>query len=390
MDYPLAGIKVLDFSRVVAGPFASRILADLGADVVKVEPPDGDTTRIHGKKIADLTGFFHHQNAGKRNICIDLQAEGAVELVKALAARADIVMENYRPGVMQRLGIDYEVLSQVKPDLIMLSISGYGQEGPEAHRPAYAPVVHADAGLMHHLGERNQTEAGDLPLSIGDTNASLHGLVAVLSALHLRNQTGTGQYIDMAMMDATFFTDDRAHFALDGIPDTLPDCPILDLPFGKYFFATDMKLLFRRLNRRAGLEDPTPDGADLATKIRLREQAIIDHFSACSGADEFSALMDTLDIPWGEVREPRDLHQQPTLAHRNMIVNVDDRAGGERPVPQSPYRFSNAASGVKGPAAHRGEHNQTVLNDWLAMTVDEVEAMTRSGLIKAEIPITGE
>ena len=147
LDYPPEGIKVLDFSRVVAGPFASRILADLGADVVKVEPPDGDATRIHGRKIADLTGFFHHQNAGKRNICIDLQAEGAVELVKALAARADIVMENYRPGVMQRLGIGYEVLSQVKPDLIMLSISGYGQQGPEAHRPAYAPVVHADAGL---------------------------------------------------------------------------------------------------------------------------------------------------------------------------------------------------------------------------------------------------
>ena len=182
LRYPLEGIRVLDFSRVVAGPFAGRLLADLGAEVVKLEPPEGDSTRIHGKEIGGISGFFNQQNAGKRNICLDLRASGAADLVKSLVAVADIVIENYRPGVMARLGIDYETLSEVNPKLIMLSISGYGQVGPESARPSYAPVVHAEVGLMHRLAERNETAPGDLPLSVADTNASLHGLIGVLAA----------------------------------------------------------------------------------------------------------------------------------------------------------------------------------------------------------------
>ena len=382
MQHPLQGIRVLDFSRVVAGPFAGRLLSDLGADVVKVEPPDGDGTRIHGRDVKGITGFFQHQNAGKRNICIDLRAPGAVDLVKSLVRQADIVLENYRPGVMRRLGIDYDVLREVRPDLIMLSISGYGQEGPESHRPSYAPVVHAEAGLMHRMAGRNQTEPGDLPLSVADTNASLHGLIAVLAALHLRTQTGVGQHIDLSMMDATFATDDRSHFELEDAPDTLPISPIFDLPFARVFLATDMKLLFRRLNRRAGMADPTPEDADLSTKIRLREEAVVERLAACGTLAGFAELMDTLDIPWGEVRDPRTLDSQPTLAHRDMIVQVDDRAGGVRPVPQSPYRFSSATSGVRGPAAHLGEHSVEVLADWLEMSEEEINQLVSTQTVR--------
>jgi crotonobetainyl-CoA:carnitine CoA-transferase CaiB-like acyl-CoA transferase len=222
MQYPLEGVKVLDFSRVVAGPFAGRLLSDLGADVVKVEPPDGDGTRIHGKKVQGVSGMFNQQNAGKRNICLDLRAPDAVELVKELVAVADIVLENYRPDVMARLGIDFVTLSAINPKLIMLSISGFGHDSPESHRPSYAPVVHAEVGLMHRMAARNGTEPGDLPLSVADTNASLHGLIAVLAALNMRHHTGVGQHIDMSMMDATFATDDRSHFELENVPDTLP------------------------------------------------------------------------------------------------------------------------------------------------------------------------
>ena len=382
MQHPLEGIRVLDFSRVVAGPFAGRLLSDLGADVVKVEPPDGDGTRIHGRDVKGISGFFQHQNAGKRNISIDLRAAGADDLVRALVKQADIVLENYRPGVMKRLGIDYEQLRAVKPDLIMLSISGYGQEGPESHRPSYAPVVHAEAGLMHRMAGRNQTAPGDLPVSLADTNASLHGLIAVLAALHLRGQTGEGQHIDLSMMDATFSTDDRAHFELEDAPDTLPISPIFDLSFGRVFLATDMKLLFRRLNRRAGLEDPTPDDADLATKIQLREEAVERRLAECDSLEAFAELMDRLDIPWGEVRDPRTLREQATLKHRNMIAEVDDRAGGVRPVPQSPYRFSAALSGVRGPAAHLGEHSQEVLRDWLELTDQEIAGLINAQTVK--------
>jgi crotonobetainyl-CoA:carnitine CoA-transferase CaiB-like acyl-CoA transferase len=382
MRHPLQGIRVLDFSRVVAGPFAGRLLSDLGADVVKVEPPDGDGTRIHGRDVKGITGFFQHQNAGKRNICIDLRAPDAVDLVKSLAGQADIVIENYRPGVMKRLGIDYDVLREVRPDLIMLSISGFGQEGPESHRPSYAPVVHAEAGLMHRMAGRNETEPGDLPLSVADTNASLHGLIAVLAALHLRTETGVGQHIDLSMMDATFATDDRAHFELEDAPDTLPISPIFDLPFARVFLATDMKLLFRRLHRRAGMADPKPEDADLPTKIRLREEAVAERLASCGTLAGFAELMDTLDIPWGEVRDPRTLDAQPTLAHRDMIVQVDDRAGGVRPVPQSPYRFSSATSGVRGPAAHLGEHSVEVLADWLEMSAEEINQLVSTQTVK--------
>ncbi len=381
MQYPLEGIKVLDFSRVVAGPYAGRLISDLGADVVKVEPPDGDTTRLHGKNIKGISGFFNQQNAGKRNISIDLRAPGAVALVKSLVLVADIVIENYRPGVMGRLGIDYAALSAVNPKIIMLSISGFGHDSPESHRPSYAPVVHAEVGLMHRLGQRNGTAPGDLSLSVADTNASLHGVIATLAALHLRDQTGQGQHIDMSMMDATFATDDRSHFELENVPDTLPQCPIVDLPFGPVFIASDMKLLFKRLSGRCGLVDPAPVDADIKTKITLRNQAIEQCLNQCQTVAHFAELMDVIDIPWGEVRDPHNLQQQPTLKHREMIAQVDDRAGGKRPTAQSPYRFSAARSGIRGPTAHRGEHTHEVLKDWLQWSESEVNAAVAASVL---------
>ena len=386
MPSPLDGVRVLDFSRVVAGPFAGRMLIDLGADVVKIEPPDGDGTRFHGRNVANIPAFFNYQNAGKRNICIDLAAPGAIDLVKDLVRLADIVIENYRPGVMRRHGIDYPVLAEVNPKLIMLSISGYGQDGPESKKPSYAPVVHAELGLMHRLAERNESRPGDLPLSVGDTNASLHGLVGVLAALHMREQTGIGQHIDMAMLDATFATDDRVHFELEDMPDTIVKGPIMKLAFGTVYIAADpeMRLVFKKLMRRGMIEDPTPPGSDLETKIRARRETIDAVFARCETFDAFSELMDTLDLPWAEVRDPRTLREQPTLAARNMLVDIDDRAGGTRPIANSPYRFSNASAGIRGPAAHRGEHNTDVLADWLDLDPDAIERMHTTGLLKAE------
>jgi crotonobetainyl-CoA:carnitine CoA-transferase CaiB-like acyl-CoA transferase len=383
-DYPLHGIKVLDFSRVVSGPYAGRLLADLGADVVKVEPPDGDGTRLHGRKVQGVSGYFNQQNAGKRNISIDLRAPGAAQLVKSMVSAADVVIENYRAGVMKRLGIDYQILSAVNPKIIMLSISGFGLDGPESHRPSYAPVVHAEVGLLHRMAARNATAPGDLPLSVADTNASLHGLIAVLAALHMRDRTGVGQHIDMSMMDATFATDDRAHFELEGAPDTIPVCPIVDLPFGRVFVAADMRLLFKKLARHRGLEDPAPHDADLEAKIGLREEAIDQCLQQCKTLAEFAALMDEMDIPWGEVRDPAHLEQQPTLKSRGMIVQIDDRAGGTRPIAQSPYRFSDASSGVRGPAAHRGEHNRDVLKDWLNLADAEIEGLMMANILSAD------
>ncbi|MGB3624490.1 MAG: CoA transferase, partial [Henriciella sp.] len=151
--YPLEGLKVLDLSRVLAGPFATRMLSDLGADVLKIEPPEGDVTRHFGKSDNGVAGFYLQQNVGKRNICIDLKTEGARELVLDLCRKADVLVENFRPGVMKRFGLDWESIHAVNPKLVMLSISGFGQTGPESKRAAYAPVVHAETGLIARQAE---------------------------------------------------------------------------------------------------------------------------------------------------------------------------------------------------------------------------------------------
>ncbi|MGA0840835.1 MAG: CaiB/BaiF CoA transferase family protein [Pseudomonadales bacterium] len=256
-SYPLEGLRVLDLSRVLSGPFAGRMLCDLGADVVKVEPPEGDVTRIWGRVVGGVPGYYHQQNAGKRNISIDLRAPGARALVLDLARQADILIENYRPDVMPRLGLGWDVLHAANPRLIMLSISGFGRGGPESERPAYAPVIHAELGLMRRAMRRGGTPPRDLPLSVADTNASLHGLVAVLAAVIARQQTGRGQHIDMAMVDATLVTDDQVHYDLEDSESTAP------LPndtyatgIGDVLVSTDFRVFWRLLVTHYGLAEP--------------------------------------------------------------------------------------------------------------------------------------
>ncbi|MFP6807976.1 MAG: CaiB/BaiF CoA-transferase family protein [Pseudomonadales bacterium] len=382
MSYPLEGLKVLDFSRVLAGPFAARMLCDLGADVVKIEPPEGDVTRYWGKEIANIPGYFHQQNAGKRNICMDLRAEGAVELVNELVKEADILIENYRPDVMSRLGIGYEDLKKVNPRLVMLSISGFGHNGPESQRATYAPVVHAEAGLMFRSHQRNDVRFHDLPLSVADTNASLHGLVGLLSAIIMRDKTGLGQHIDIAMIDATVATDDQVHYDLDDSRDTgpLPN-EIYEPPFGPVLISNDFRLLFRLLTIKLGLVDPSTPDMDLPTKIAARREAVTDFINTLDTREKFDEAMKTINVAWGEIRDPAKLPDQVTIKARGTITQVDDRAGGTRPITQSPYRFSDAESGVRGPAAHRGEHNHEVMAEWLGKSGKDADGFVDGGVL---------
>ncbi|MFT7218407.1 MAG: CoA:oxalate CoA-transferase [Candidatus Azotimanducaceae bacterium] len=382
MEHPLKDLKVLDFSRVLAGPFAGRMLCDLGADVVKVEPPDGDVTRFWGRNIANIAGFFHQQNAGKRNICVDLRAEGAADLVKSLVREADIVIENYRPDVMDRLGVGYEDLSAVNEGIIMLSISGFGRNGPESQRPAYAPVIHAEAGLIHRNSIRNQVTLHDLPLSAADTNASLHGLIGVLSALHMKQRTGKGQHVDIAMIDATMATDDQIHYDLETASGTGPmPNEIWDTPNGPVLLSTDFRLLFRLMIERLGLIDPSNPEMELPEKIAARRRAVGDFINTLDSWEKFSSAMKTVNVAWGEIRDAKNAREQITLAARGSIVDIDDRAGGTRPITQSPYRFSNAKSGVRGNVAHRGENYNEILKDWLAMEDTVINALVESNVV---------
>jgi len=381
-QYPLANLKVLDFSRVLAGPFAGRMLSDLGADVVKVEPPDGDVTRLWGKIVGGVPGYFHQQNAGKRNISIDLRAPGARDLVLDLVRQADILIENYRPDVMPRLGFGYDVLKAINPRLIMLSISGFGANGPESKRPAYAPIVHAEVGLLARAVRRDKLPARELPLSVADTNASLHGLIGVLSAVILRERTGLGQHIDMAMVDATLVTDDQIHYELEDSESTmgLPN-EVWQTGVGQILVSSDIRLLWRLMTTKLGVPDPTSSDMNFDTKVATRRKVIEDYLAALETWAEVESVMDRMNTAWGQVRPGADLREQPTLKHRGSIVEIDDRAGGTRPIPQSPYRFSDAKSGVRGPAPHLGEHNAQVLSDWLGFSAASVRTLVSSRVL---------
>lgn len=386
---PLAGLRVLDFSRVVAGPFATRMLCDLGADVVKVEPPDGDITRIWGKKRAGLSGFYTQQNAGKRNICVDMKAPGARELLLDLARQADVVVENYRPGVMGRLGLGYEDIRAVNPAVIMLSISGFGQSSSLAGRASYAPIIHAESGLLERQSRFDESVPSDPMLSIADTNAALHGLVAVFAALRLRDATGQGQHIDLAMLNSMVVTDDYAHHALDDEPMRRLGGFVRPTGYGHVLVAGDLRSQWHQLNRIGEVSDGLGPDATVDDKARVRAQVLEDWFAGHTDRDELVAALDRANIAWADISTTDELFEQPIAGERRLAAEIDGRDGAPRKVVESPYRFSAAEAGVRGPAPWRGEHNAEVLADWLGRGADEAERLTGNGVLLDEIPQEG-
>ncbi|HUQ39893.1 MAG TPA: CaiB/BaiF CoA-transferase family protein [Acidimicrobiales bacterium] len=382
--YPLDGLRVLDLSRVLSGPIAARMLSDMGADVVKLEPPDGDVTRAWGEVRHGLSGFYTQQNAGKRNVCIDLRAPGAVDLVRRLATIADVVIENFRPGVLSRLGLGWDDLSARNPRLVMLSISGFGQQGPDAHRQAYAAVIHGESGIIARQAAFDGRPPSDPMLSIADTNAGLHGLAAVLAALVQRERTGLGDHIDLSMLDSMLATDDYVHHYTDGFPVIRLGGTIWDGPEGPVLVAADFRYLWRQLKELFGLDDGVPTDADLADKIAGRRAAIAGWFASFADADTLHSALDTANLAWGTVASPEEAVRSASVVARGSVAEVDDRGGGTRRVVQSPYRFAASRSGVRGGAPRRGEHNAAVLADWLALGEEELGALAAAGVLLAE------
>jgi crotonobetainyl-CoA:carnitine CoA-transferase CaiB-like acyl-CoA transferase len=360
------------------------MLSDLGAEVVKLEPPEGDITRAWGHKRGGLSGYYTQQNAGKQSICVDLEAPGATALVRRLAAKADIVIENFRPNIMARHGLSWKDLSADHPELIMLSISGFGHDGPESHRAAYASVLHAEVGIVARQADQDGRPASDPVLSIADMNAGLHGLVGILAALHLRQRTGRGQHLDIAMHDTMLITDDYANFATDGVPLIRGGGEVWDAPGGPIMIVGDFRMIWKLLVKHHGLIAPTPKDVDLETKIRGRREAVAAFYQSFADRAGLIAALDSVNLAWGDVRSNAEAFTSPTARARGSLAQIDDRCEGTRPVVQSPYHYSDAQSGVRGPAAYRGEHNQEVLTRWLGVRHEEIDQLTQARVIMAE------
>ena len=383
--YPLEGLKVLDFSRVLSGPYATRMLADLGADVLKIEPPEGDVTRQLGRRFGNSSGFYVQQNVGKRNICIDMKAEGARELILDLVAKADLVVENFRPGVMAKFGLDWDNLKTVNERLVMVSISGFGQTSSAKHRAAYAPVLHAETSVISRQAEGVGSTAGDIQFSIADTYSSLHALTGALVALREVDRTGKGQHLDIAMFNVMHATDDYAHYALENAWPRPEESLIVPAGDKRVLISGSLMWLWKVFSVKASLVDPTPEGADLQTKAAMRRQVIIDHLASFNSFETLTVYLDESNLAWGEVKDfNRELYDDPLMDESGVLVDVEDENGDTRTTVQSPYRFSGLSSGTKerARAPGRGQDNHSALQDWIGLSEKDVDGLLTMGILK--------
>jgi crotonobetainyl-CoA:carnitine CoA-transferase CaiB-like acyl-CoA transferase len=398
---PLAGIRVLDFSRVLAGPHCGRMLVDLGAEVVKIEPPEGDMTRQGAPRLHSMALYFAQQNCGKRNISLDVTMTAGRDVARELAQRADVVIENFRPGVMKKLGLGYADLSATNPRLVYASISGYGQDGSWSQRGAYAMMVHAEMGYIEGESRYHQTEPQQEPYSHGDLYTSLECLSAILAALYQREHTGEGQHVDVSMAETMLCVNEHGAANLTGMTETLPlatsASPLLKTRSGRTVsvaFDPAARGPFaqwqRAMNRPDLATDPRFADDDVRRMNRAQLVELIQSWvMEFPDLTSLEAALAKAKLVMGVVRSVTEAGQTPWAKERGAVVEVSDRGGGTLKLPNSPWRFSKADSGVRGVPAYRGEHNREILRDWLQMDDARCAELEAMQVLSSRMPGSG-
>src|SRR6266446_5101204 len=364
MSGPLSGIRVVDFSRVLAGPLCARTLQDLGAEVIKVEPPSPDVSRFAFPSTDGMSGYYAQQNAGKRNVSINLNIPGAYDLALKLCDTADIVVENFRAGTLGFFGLDYETLSKRNPRLIYASITGYGQGGPWRSRMAYAPTVQAEAGFtensVRHYGEALKEPRTD-SLSHADVYAGLQAVIAILAAINSRQTSGQGQYIDVAMAATLLAVNERAHVDLSdedigAEPAVLgaTDCSFFTGPQGEHFTVATSIIGSRtfpswlRAMRRVDLMDDPRFSSAAARRLNFGalHQIIQSWILTFPDMATLDAQFDEAKIAMGEIRSIKELTKSEWSEYWGAVQLVPDRSGGEYKLPGRPWHFVFAAAPI--------------------------------------------
>jgi crotonobetainyl-CoA:carnitine CoA-transferase CaiB-like acyl-CoA transferase len=390
MDAPLHGIKVLDFTRVLSGPGCTKTLRDLGADVTKIEPPAGDVGRGGVPHIGSMSVYYAQQNAGKRNLSIDLNFPEARQIVRRMCESVDVIVENFRPGTLARFGFAYEDVIKFNPAVVYVSISGYGQTGPWRNRPAFAPTVHAETGLTDILEKHYdgaQTELRGDACSHADVYTGLQGVIAVLAALQHRNATGQGQHVDVSMAATMLSANERAGAQLAGLdvadePVALSanESPIFELPDGRRVtIATSpvfspMFIKWCAMMRRGDLRTNPRYATATLRKQHLPEllaevRAWIQTFT---DLDQLQAQVSEAGLAIGVVRTTADLAKSEWARDWGAIVDVDDREGGTMRMPGAPWRFSHSRLPAPGIPYFQGESNDELLAE-LGVSAADVE-----------------
>jgi CoA:oxalate CoA-transferase len=365
-----SGIRVIDFTSTIAGPHCARLLADLGADVIKIEPPEGDMMRSRPPLRDGASTLFGQLNAGKRSIVLDLKLPEAAAQARHLATGADVVVENFRPGVMARLGLDYATLAAFNPRLVYCAISGYGQTGPSAARPAYAPVIHAAAGydLGHLAYQPGRTRPDNCGIYVCDVLAGTYAFGAIAAALHQRHASGRGQFIDLSLFEATLslmLTEmQAAQFAVPP-PPARPIYGPIESADGFVMVAMGSERIFQNMAAATGRGDwlVDPRFADYASR-RAHWGEFIDEIETWSrrhSTAECIAALDEAGVPASPYRSVGEAMADPQLAHRGSFVEVADAAGTFKAL-NPPFRMSGSRTRVGARAAARGEHNASILH----------------------------
>jgi crotonobetainyl-CoA:carnitine CoA-transferase CaiB-like acyl-CoA transferase len=399
----LDGVRVLDFGRVLAGPHCALLLASLGAQVVKIERPrSGDDSRANGFLYPNgISAYFMQQNWGKLSIALDLKKPEAIEICKGLVRRSDVVVENFRPGTMEGLGLGWKTLRTINPRLIMCAISAYGQTGPDAARPGYGSLAEARAGIPEMTGE---PEGPPMPSVVpaADAMAASHAFGAICAALFARERTGRGEYIDLALMDCVFEMHDwpvQMYLASDGAIEMtrrgLVDRALV--PWG-YFHTGNGYIgmlasndgFWRRLAELMGRPELADDERFATVQARARNADLVYQIVAqwagqFTDADELVAVLQRGGVPAERVQTIREAVEDSQLRARGMVVEREHPHLGTVRLMNTALRFGESDSGI--PDEHApllGEHNEQVLIDLLGYSTDQVARLYQDGVLYAD------
>ncbi|HSO05934.1 MAG TPA: CaiB/BaiF CoA-transferase family protein [Pelomicrobium sp.] len=403
MTAPLSHLRVLDLSRVLAGPWASQLLADLGAEVIKIEKPgSGDDTRGWGPPFlkdaagndTDRAAYFLATNRGKRSVTLDIaQPEGA-RLARELARSCDVVLENFKVGGLKRYGLDYAALREVNPRLVYCSITGFGQDGPLKDRAGYDFMIQAMGGLMSITGT-SDGEPMKVGVAIADLFTGMYATVAILAALAHRDRTGEGQHVDLALLDCqvAMLANQATNYLAGGmVPGRLGNAHPNIVPYqvfatadGNIVLAVGNDRQFARFCEIAGRSDLAADARFATNAGRVRHRAelvpLVAQLLAMRTTDEWIAALEPAGVPCGPVNTLDRVFAEGQVRHRGLEVELPDAEAGRVPGVANPIRFSATPIEYGTPPPRLGEHTDQVLGDLLKLQPDELAALRAGGVI---------
>ena len=398
MEHILSDLKVLDFTRALAGPSCTRMMAEMGADVIKVESgPRGDMTRLMSTFEKERSLYYIQQNLGKKSFCVNIRDPRALAAIKELVAQMDVVVENFKPGVMQKMGLGYEDLRKIKPDVILCSISALGQKGPLSGKPGYDYIAQAYSGVTSMIGAPD--DAPYLPLvGMGDVSTGVHGALAVVSALHYRDRTGQGQHLDIGLLDVYYhYHEVNVHQYSGSKGEIKPTRAGRHLtyvsPAGIFRAKGGSLVIMAFLHHwkdlcaamgKPELVEHERYGNDV-TRLQHRDEvvAIIETWLQETFPDVDSAVahMEEFGVPVAPVLSVAETTRHPHLRARGTVRTISDPLAGEFDIPGMPLRFSGFPDDLPLRAPTLGQHNEEILTQYLNRSPEEVERLRADGVL---------